>query len=172
MPVAPEKYDRSTIAYHWATALLVFGLWIMGKTADVFPKGPLRDAYWSTHYLLGLTLIVVFALRVVWRFTGGRRLPDAGVGLVNWASKAVHHLLYLLIAVALGLGLYAALVRGASLYGVIAFPEIGPTEMRRPSHEWHELAANVVFFLALAHAAAALWHQFGLRDGLLQRMRP
>ena len=172
MPVVTEKYDRGTIVYHWATAVLVFGLWIMGKTSDLLPKGPLRQGYWSTHYLLGLALILVFLARVYWRLTSGRRLPDARVGPAELAAKAMHHLLYLLIAAALALGVYAALVRGASLYGLVAFPEIGPSEMRRPSHQWHELAANLVVILAIGHAVAAMWHQFWLRDGLLQRMRP
>jgi len=172
MPVAAEKYDRWTILYHWATALLIFALWAMGQTADFFPRGPLRQAYWSTHYLLGLALIAVFLARLSWRLTVGRRLADPGVGLVKLAAHAGHRLLYLLIAVVLALGLYAALVRGASLYGVIAFPEIGPTEMRRTATHWHELAANLVVIVALGHAAAALWHQFWLRDGLLLRMRP
>ena len=36
----------------------------------------------------------------------------------------------------------------------------------------HEFGANLVFIAVGLHAAAALWHQFVLKDGLMQRMRP
>jgi cytochrome b561 len=38
--------------------------------------------------------------------------------------------------------------------------------------EAHELAANVLVALALLHAGAAIFHQYILRDHLLERMTP
>jgi cytochrome b561 len=38
--------------------------------------------------------------------------------------------------------------------------------------DWHALAANAILILAGVHAAAALFHHFILRDGVLRRMLP
>ncbi len=37
-------YDQATIRVHWTTAALVVALWMIGQTADWFPRGPLRGA--------------------------------------------------------------------------------------------------------------------------------
>ncbi len=41
-----------------------------------------------------------------------------------------------------------------------------------PTEDIHGYLAYALFALAGIHAVAALWHQFILRDGLLQRMWP
>jgi cytochrome b561 len=38
--------------------------------------------------------------------------------------------------------------------------------------ELHGLVANILLVVAGAHAAAALWHQWVLKDGPLRRMWP
>src|ERR1700677_3632827 len=59
-----ESYDGVTISLHWITALLVVVLWVIGQTADSLPKGALQSAYWSTHVVLGFTLVFVVLYRV------------------------------------------------------------------------------------------------------------
>ncbi|HEY1090070.1 MAG TPA: cytochrome b/b6 domain-containing protein [Burkholderiaceae bacterium] len=44
--------------------------------------------------------------------------------------------------------------------------------MRHDAVEWHALAANSLLIVAGLHAAAALWHQFVRKDGVLRRMWP
>ena len=164
------RYDRRTIALHWATAVLVAVLWIMGQTADNVPKGPWRSAYWSSHVILGFTLAAVLIARIVWRARGGRALPAADRGALHLFAKATHYVLYLLLIAVVSLGIANAFVRGFNLFGAVALPQIGDPDLRRPINHWHELAANMVFFLALFHAAAALVHHYLWRDGLLTRM--
>jgi cytochrome b561 len=49
-----ESYDRTTIALHWATALLVVLLWGVAQVIDFFPRGTPRVTVRSVHMLLGL----------------------------------------------------------------------------------------------------------------------
>lgn len=165
-------YDRTTIALHWATALLVAVLWIMAKTADYIPRGPERGAYWSTHVVLGFVLTAVIAARLFWRTGPGRSLPPADSGVLNVIAKGTHHLLYALLIAVVALGLANAFVRGFALFGLVHLPQIGDPDWRKPINNLHELAANAIFFLALFHAAAALVHHYLWRDGLLRRMAP
>ena len=166
------RYDRTTIALHWATAALVAILWISGQTADWFPRGPAKAAYWSTHVVLGLALATVFAWRIAWRSSAGRALPAADDGPRDVLAKATHYGLYLLLAAVLALGVTNAFVRGYPIYGLFHLPQLGDYGWRRPITQWHGLAANVVLALAGLHASAALFHHYVLRDGLIARMTP
>jgi cytochrome b561 len=75
------------------------------------------------------------------------------------------------------LGVLAAFARGRPLdLGVlqIASPFVGG--LARPTRhlikELHEFAANALIAVAFAHAAAALWHHYIRKDGIMSRMLP
>jgi cytochrome b561 len=167
-----EKYDRTTISLHWITAGLVVILWIIGQTADWLPDGPLNTDYWSIHVVLGFALVAVIAWRIIWRNSGGNRLPAADTGVLNGVAQATHYGLYVLLLAAVVLGIINAFVRGYNLFDLMSLPQIGDRAMRKPITHWHGLAANLLLGLAGLHAAAALFHHYILRDGVLARMAP
>jgi cytochrome b561 len=169
---APTRYDSTTIILHWATAVSVLALWIIGQTADLFPHNVAGGLVWPIHVVWGFVLVVLVGWRVVWRIAGGVGLPAADQGLLHIAAKATHSLLYLLIAAVLLLGVVNAFVRGYNLFGLFSLPQIGDKDWRRPITHWHELAANALLVLALLHAAAALAHHYLFKDGVLRRMLP
>ena len=171
--VAEARYDRTTIALHWATALLVVVLWILGQTSDWFADGGLANTtLWSSHVVLGFVLAGVVLWRVAWRASGGRGLPAADSGALHVLAKSTHYGLYLLLGVVVALGVINAFVRGYSIYGLFHLPQVGDRAWRRPITHWHGLAANITLGLAGFHAAAALVHHYVLRDGLIDRMTP
>ncbi len=163
-------YDRTTIALHWTTATLVVVLWIIGQTADWIPDGPVNTDYWSIHVVLGFALAIVIAWRIIWRSSGGRRLPAADLGAVHVLAKATHYGLYLLLLAVVALGITNAFVRGYNLFDLVSLPQLGDKALRRPMTQWHGLAANILLGLAGFHAAAALFHHYYLRDGVLGRV--
>ena len=71
-------------------------------------------------------------------------------------------------------GMGYAFVRGETLYGLVNLAAYAPADRswRRLIGGWHELAANAILIVAGGHAAAALFHHYVLRDGLLRRMLP
>ncbi|MFE1599361.1 cytochrome b [Methylobacterium sp. ID0610] len=164
------RYDATTIALHWLTAVLVAALWILGQTSDWWPRGPLRSNLWSLHVLLGFALAVTLATRVIWRIGPGRALPSVHDGVLRLVARATHTGLYLLLLLVVGLGLADALVRGFVLFGVVPLPQLGDRALRGPINHWHELAANAVIAVAGLHAAAGLFHHSVRRDGVLRRM--
>jgi len=167
-----DKYDGVTVSLHWFTALLVVVLWVIGQTADSFPKGTFQSAYWSTHVVLGFVLVFIILYRVGWRATAGRRLPGVDPVSLHILAKATHYGLYLLLVIVLVLGVANAFVRGYHIYDLFQLPQLGDKNLRRPITLWHGRAANVVLILAGLHALAALGHHYVLRDGLLRRMMP
>lgn len=179
---AAARYDSTTIALHWATALLVAVLWILGETVDFWPRGPLRLDHRSLHIVLGVLLGGVILVRLAWRAAGGARLPVEGPPLMAGAARMVHWALYALVCLTIGLGVLNAFAHGDSLFGLAnlpTWPAMGPTvgpaagsALPRQIGEWHGLAANAVLILAGLHAAAALMHHYVLSDHTLRRMLP
>lgn len=166
-------YDRRLMVLHWLTALLVAALWLGAQVIDLFPRGQ-RAPVVSLHILFGLTLAVVLAVRVVVRLTVAGARPPEGAGWLDRAAQWGHLALYVLVGGAIFAGMANAWVRGDSLFGFFSMAGLAPADraLRGAIGEVHELAANAVLFVALGHAAMALFHQYVLRDGLMRRMMP
>ncbi|HEY4372908.1 MAG TPA: cytochrome b/b6 domain-containing protein [Burkholderiales bacterium] len=170
----PQRYDCASIALHWATALLVLLAWGGAQLIDSFAKGPPRWIMLGVHMSLGLALALVLIARVFWRATGGTRLPRAQAGAAGVIASGTHLLLYALLALQLVLGLANAWVRGEHVFTWFVIPAFDPGNqaLRHQVGELHELTATLILAVAGLHAAAALFHHYVLRDGVLARMWP
>ena len=175
-PVSPaaQRYDPTTIAFHWATALLVAAQWLGAQVIDWFPSGPLRVDARSVHILLGVLLAVVLAGRILWRLTRGRRLPLADGGALNLLAKGTHWGLYALLVGMLAAGVFLTWTRGDSLFNRIRIPAYDPGNraLADQVQEIHALIGWLIVALAGLHAGAALVHRYLWRDGVLGRMLP
>jgi len=120
----------------------------------------------------------VAILRLAWRLIAGE--PDPAAGLAPWerqVSRVVHWLLYLLLLVGPILGWINASWRGfpVIVFGLFELPKLVAT--RAPGFRWtgdvHGILANYLMLALVGlHVAAALYHYFIRRDGVLQRMLP
>jgi cytochrome b561 len=174
MKTMPDRYDRFSILLHWLTALLVAEQWLGAQIIDWFDSGTPRVLPRSLHIVLGIVLAAVLVIRLLWRWLAGQRLPPIGDGWLAKAATAGHHLMYLLVVAALLTGLVNVWVRGDSLFGWFRIPSLAPGDrvLRGQVGDWHEVATNLLLFVAIGHAAMALWHHYWRNDGLLQRMMP
>jgi cytochrome b561 len=172
-PAAPTRYDRTTIVLHWLTALLVLVLFGLAMLWD-FVSHAVREQMQSLHISLGIALAVVLVLRLAWRATGGRRLPLAVEGLQGKAAKAMHYLLYLLLAVQVALGFAWRWAQAESFQFFGLFPLRFAAVRNKPlAHTFgnlHDVVGWTIVILAGLHAAVALVHHYVLKDGVLQRM--
>jgi cytochrome b561 len=62
------RYGALSRALHWATAICVVVVWLLAQFMGDFPKGVVRDSAFATHIALGELVIVVLAVRLLWRF--------------------------------------------------------------------------------------------------------
>jgi cytochrome b561 len=168
----PHIYDKTTIRLHWATAALVSILWLMGRTIGFMPRGPLRIDMWSVHVVLGTALACVLIARIIWRATNGRKLPSIDHSTLHLLSRAVHWLLYLLLATVVVLGVINVFTHAFPFFNVFRFPKIGTGDLRMKINHWHDLTANIIMAVALLHATAALLHHYVIKDSVLRRMWP
>ena len=165
------RYDDLSIWLHWATALLVVEQWIGGKTIDMWSQALQADAR-SLHLTLGLSLGLLLSFRIAWRATRGRQLPNADSGWIGIMAKAVHWGLYAILIAVVALGVTLLAMRGDAFFGAFHLGVLVPAskQLRHTVQSLHELLATTVLVVAGLHAAAALFHHYVLRDGVLARM--
>lgn len=167
-------YDRTTIALHWLSAGLIALIWLSAQVIDSFPPDAGRGTMRSVHIAMGVGFALVLLVRMVWRGGFGRRLPAADTGLLHLAGQAAHLALYALMIGEVGIGLANSWVRGDEIFGLFRIPAYDPGNraLRRTVGGLHELVANAILIVAGLHAAAALFHHYIRRDGVLRRMLP
>lgn len=168
MPTNSARYSKIMIVIHWLTALAVLGAWLTSEGGRHMVENPPL-----LHFSLGLAVLVLIVPRLILLLTGGA--PDVGRkrDRLAIATKAGHVALYLFLIALPLTGWYAASRMGApvSFFG-LELPAIAAPVKGRPGliAELHENAGTFILYLAGLHALMAIWHQFVLRDGTLQRM--
>jgi len=175
--LAHERYDRITIAFHWLTALLALALFSSAFAWNYLPREWHLRSLEGVHVSLGIALAVTLVGRLVWRFTGGRKLAAAGNAITAPLSRLVHWALYLLLALQVGLGFSLRWLQGEefTFFGLFSIPNLVFTPDRALAHQLedlHNLAGWTLIYLAGAHAVAALVHRYVLKDSVLRRMLP
>ena len=175
-PQQTEHYDRVTIAFHWLTALLVIVLFAMPLLWKFAPREWHLRWLEGVHVSLGIALAAVLIGRLLWRLVAGRRLAAAGDAVTGPLSRIVHAGLYALLAVQVGLGFAVRWLQGEefSFFGLFSIPSLFASnrELAEELVDVHNLAGWALIVVAGGHAAAALYHQYVLKDRVLQRMLP
>jgi cytochrome b561 len=165
------RYSRLMMLLHWATVVLVLVAYFVSEgTRRVRIDPPLL------HSAFGFAVLILVAPRLIARAVGGAPpLQMYGNPWLTRSAKAGHFVLYVLLVAVPVSGWYAASRLGtpAWLFG-ITLPPL--TQVVSSSAgvvgDLHQVGGNLILILAGLHAAAALWHQFVLRDRTLQRILP
>jgi cytochrome b561 len=166
-----------TIAIHWMTVVA-----IVVAVAVMFVRDATEDRVWrqvllEMHRQLGLLVLLGAGVRVTLRVLKGLadHAPDMAAFL-RWSAKAAHLLMYgVLVALPL-LGWAVTSAHGVALtfLGSVPLPKLLPadSELADTLTDYHVWLAWGLLALVMAHAAAAIWHHFGRRDGVLRAMLP
>lgn len=151
-------YSRLQIGLHWAIALLIGLQFInhegMEDAWKALQKGQPFDAGAAqVHVLIGLSVFLLAAIRVIIRLTrGAPELPADGNPFLDKVAMATHLLLYGLILLVPLMGIAAWFLGigvAAGMHGALFAAMLG---------------------LIVLHTVAALYHQYILKDGLIRRM--
>jgi cytochrome b561 len=175
VPVRPERYSGPARLLHWLAAIVVFFTFIAGLTMLRVAPGATQDRLFGLHESLGVSVLVLAALRLLWR--AWRRPPPLPPGIPGWISTAArssHALLYVLMLLQPVLGWL-----GASAFGAVVTP-FGLFDLPVLLHEdkpmaatlfaLHRLGAIALALLVGIHVAGAFYHRLVRRDGVFQRM--
>ena len=164
---------------HWMGAVMILILLLHGWWMTHMTPRPERLANYAWHSALGYDLLVLFVLRLLWRWMN--TVPDLPVNTARWeriAAHAGHAGLYLLMIVtSLSGWVVAATFRTpmlADLFGLsVPTPAMITSidrSLRGVIEETHKNLAYVLAALVILHIAAALWHHFAKKNDVLRRM--
>ena len=168
------RYNRLAILFHWVMAALIFYAAASIMIADDLPRGAFREFIKTTHNSVGAVVLLLLVLRLAWRLVSTvPPMPEGMTTQQQRLARLAHLGLYGLMALVPVLGLTTHFLRGRGLefgFFSIESPLAANRTLSRGIKEVHELAAYALLALVAFHVAAALWHQFIKRDGLMARM--
>lgn len=175
----PRRYTRTATLLHWVLGLSLIGLFCVGLYMTGLPFSPQRLKLYNWHKWAGVILLVLSALRLLWRAVHRPpALPPAVEQAMPRWQKAAHHgthfLLYVLFFAVPLIGWAYSSAAGFPIVflGLWQLPDFVPVSqaLAEAIKPWHQITAYGMAALVLLHVAAVLKHQFVDRDGLLARM--
>ena len=177
-PIAGRtSFDAVTIAFHWATLILVLGLLTTAVLHGYSHDDADRALLLRIHRSFGVTVWLTTALRLAWRMTNAKLppFPDDMGRLHRRLVQVSEYCLYALLLIQPTSGLSATITRGRAVD--LFWWHIPPLMHHYPTVESafflaHRIGAWTLFILITAHAVNAFVHHFVLRDNLLRRMAP
>ena len=156
----PKRYHPLMVVLHWLTVILLLGAGILSGQGGASPI--------NMHMIFGSLLLVTMVTRLIVRFTVKRPAwANTGNPFLNKVGEWVHIGLYLLAFYILTLGGLIASQR--NLVGYLT----GDGSVERISRDlrsFHQLGWLAIVGLLLLHIGGAVYHQFILKDNLLNRM--
>jgi cytochrome b561/polyisoprenoid-binding protein YceI len=190
-----QRYTAVAIVLHWAIAAailsnLLIGWWMKSAIGETTTQARAIAAF-QLHKSVGLTVLLLTALRLLWRFT--HKPPPLPVGTARWerfAAKATHFGFYILmVLVPLSGWTYVSSqwADGKPLnvptlwFGLFQVPHLfdahAMTDAARAAVSHRNAAAHYYLAWSMAglfvlHVAAALKHHFRNRDRVLVQMLP
>ena len=169
-------YHPLSIWLHWLTALLFVAVIGAIELRGFLPRTlPLRTLLFKLHIYGGQLIFLMLALRVAVRLYHGAPEPGGDNKALLLVAKLVHALLYLLPAsmIFTGIAMVMAGGREVAFLGFDLPQWITPNkDLQFMPHQIHEWIGKTIIALVGLHVAAALWHQYFLKDDLLRRMHP
>jgi cytochrome b561 len=170
-------YHPSSVLLHWLMLALFVFVYASIELRVLFEKGTAaRDLMKTAHFTLGLLMFLLVWLRLAMRARYAAPLtqpaPSAWQAL---AGKLAHVTLYLIMV---GMPLAGWLMLSAEgkpiPFFFLELPAlIGKNkDLAHQIKAVHELVGTLGYFLIGAHAAAALFHHYILRDSTLRQMLP
>lgn len=166
------RYGTVAIAIHWLSAALVLGLLVSGFRASGTVDPAAKAGLLRIHAVVGGTVLLLTLARIAWWVFADRHPaePAGTPRLQGLAARAVHLLFYVVLIgmAASGIGMLALSGAANILFGGAPGPL--PDFMAYAPRIPHGFGAFFLVALVLAHVAAALYHQYLLRDRLMARM--
>jgi len=179
---AEPRYGLTAITLHWLLALAIISTFGVGLYMHDLPFSVTRVKLFNWHKWAGISILVLSALRLLWRFAHRPPALSSRVlaAMPPWQHRAAnfsHFAMYLLFFAVPLLGWAYSSAAGLQIvwFGVLPLPDLLPVdkefakEVLKPLHRY---VAYMLGALVVVHVAAAIKHQFVDRDGLMSRMWP
>jgi cytochrome b561 len=157
----PKRYNSLMVVLHWLTVVLILGAGLLSEGGGQSPI--------NTHMILGSLLLVTMIVRLIVRLISKRPArASTGNELLDKLGELVHVGLYFFAFYILSFGALIASQR--NLFGYM----LGTGSATRLKNGFigslHQLGWIAIIGLLFLHIGGALYHQFIIKDKLLDRM--
>ena len=173
----PLEYTRGAIGMHWVVAGLIFLAFPLGLYMTGLPLSPDKLRYYSYHKWIGITVLFLAVWRVAARLM--RTYPGVPDTLPAWERRLAFVMHCLLYGLGCAVPLSGWLMSSAQGFQTVWFGVLPLPDLIGQDKIWaadlksvHESLSYLMLVLVTGHLLAALWHHFGVRDGVLTRMIP
>ena len=166
-----KQYSKRMIIIHWLTLALIIVAWYFGHELDeARHKAGATLAGYMVHALLGDVVLLLTILRLYFRSKDGTP-PALGNTLMDKVAKGVHHGLYGLLLLVPVSGMMTIITSDVSKALQASDAALLPKKFTGvPAHDVHEVLVTVLIAITVVHLLGAIWHQFIIKDGLINRM--
>lgn len=169
-------YTRPARIIHWLTFGLILVMFGLGLSMVRLEFSDFKIRVYSVHEWIGLTIWMLTAFRLFWRWRNPPPPPVPMARIQHLAANAVHILLYVVL---LTLPLSGWMMSSAFAFpvvylGLVPLPDLVPADraLAMRLQRLHFTLAMILAALFAMHAAAALYHHLIRRDDTLRRMWP
>ena len=166
-----SRYQPALVAVHWMLALMIIGLLCLGffVLANMPNSDPKKLDILVWHMAGGMFVFVLMILRVIIRRWSARPATAVtGSPLLDRVASMVHYGFYVIVFLMIATGWTTGwLISGAFQPHGDPLPDSFAVF---PTFRAHAALATLLAILIVVHIAAALYHQFVLKDGLFRRM--
>lgn len=171
------RYTLTAIVLHWLVALLIFAAIPLGFYMHDLPVSPTKLHLYSYHKWIGVTVMLLLAIRLAWRSTHRPpALPDSMPSWQQLASHVIHWGLYMLMLAVPFSGWLMSSAKGFQTvwFGVLPLPDlVGKDKALGETLSLVHSELNYLLLVLVAlHVAAALKHHFIDKDDIALRMLP
>ena len=175
--MSTARYAAGLRHLHWLIALLIVAALVLIELKGWLPRGSAeRSAVKWAHMQFGIAVLLLMLPRLLVRLRAS--VPPISPPPPRWQDRLgqlIHLALYLLAFAVplLGVAMMVAAGKPWDLLGLplptLATPDAG---LAKNLESLHETVGNMLMWLAITHATAALFHHFVRRDDTLRRMLP
>lgn len=171
----PDRYAASVIAVHWLTVILLVLTYIAILAHNQALKGSdLRAAFKTWHYIFGLGILPLVALRIPLRMIAGQT-PAIAPPLDPWLRRASSAFHVLLIVFLVAVPLLGWLKLSADAKEIpFGLPALLPVDkdLAKELKRLHIQTGTAGYYLIGIHTVATLAHHYILSDDTLRRILP
>jgi cytochrome b561 len=169
-----SRHHPLLVTSHWLLAVLIVAMLGVGffKLATMPNTDPGKIGILLIHMSLGMSILALMAIRFIVHLSTARpAAATTGHPQLDRIAPVSHYGFYVLVFLMAATGLTTAILAGLnrSVFQATGEP-LPPSFAVYPSFVAHGYLALLLAGLIVLHLAAALYHQFFLKDGLLRRM--
>jgi cytochrome b561 len=174
--VPARRHHPFTRMLHWTTFALLIVAAVAVCAREFIGDQTTRRMLLAIHEWSGLTVLALIVLRLAWRaYANVGRLHAKMSPRTRIVAALGHYTLYATTLALPVLGWLTANAYGHTLrlFGLLPLPTlmVPDPELGYALQDWHVDAACVLLALVLGHVAAAFWHHYVRRNGVLRSMQ-